>query len=194
LSNTFINSKSAQNYGAEVEVRKSFAELSSSPLISRISLVGNASYIFSRVDLGGTIQAPSPSGDIGTIDVSESQDRRRPLQNQSPYLVNLGAYYANEDNGSQISLLYNVAGPRIFAVGNIINPTVYEVPRNVLDLVVTKKLSEHFEVRAAYQDIFNQPIRLVQDTNRNAKVDNSDQTVRTFRRGSYGTLGLTYAF
>lgn len=194
LSNTFINSESAQNYGAELEVRKSFAELSSSPFIRRLSVVGNASYIFSRVDLGETVQAPDPSGAIDEVNVSESQDRRRPLQNQSPYLVNLGVYYANEDNGSQVSLLYNVAGPRIFAVGNIEDPTVYEVARNVLDLVVTKKVSKHFEIRAAYQDIFNQPFKLVQDTNRNAKVDSSDQDVRTFRRGSYGTLGLTYAF
>ena len=192
LSYAFVNTKSAYNYGVEAEVRKSLGSFSDSPWLRRFSLVGNASYIFSRVDLGSSVAVPDGSGQVNAVDVRSTQTQHRPLQSQSPYLINLGVYYATEDNGTQASLLYNVAGPRIFAVGNIDNPTIFEVPRNVLDLVVTKRLTKHWELRAAWQDIFNQPVRLVQDSDQNDKLSGSDNTVRTYRRGSYTTLGLTF--
>ncbi|MBO3270471.1 TonB-dependent receptor [Hymenobacter defluvii] len=194
LSYAFVNTKSAYNYGLEAEVRKSLSTLSDSPWLRCFSLVGNASYIVSRVDLGSSVEVPDGSGQVNALDVRDIQTQRRPLQSQSPYLVNLGVYYANDDNSTQVSLLYNVAGPRIFAVGNIVNPTVFEAPRNVLDLVATKRLAKHWELRAAWQDIFNQPVRLSQDTDRNNKLSNGDQTVRNFRRGSYTTLGLTFSW
>lgn len=192
LSYAFVNSKSAFNYGVEAEVRKSLGSVSDLPWLQRFSLVGNASYIYSRVDLGDILNVPDGGGRVSPLDVRDIQTQRRPLQSQSPYLINLGAYYANEENGTQISLLYNVAGPRIFAVGNINNPTVYEAPRNVLDLVATKRLNKQWELRAAWQDVFNQPVRLAQDSDLNGKFTQSDQTVRTFRRGSYTTLGVTF--
>ncbi|GAB3243547.1 TonB-dependent receptor [Hymenobacter seoulensis] len=194
LSYAFVNTQSAQNYGAEIEIRKSLASISESAFLRRFSLVGNASYIFSQIDLGETVNVPDASGRVEAQNVSDTQTRRRPLQNQSPYLVNLGAYYANEEKGTQISALYNVAGPRIYAVGTVVNPTVYEAPRNVVDLVATKRLAKHWELRAAWQDVFNQPVKLVQDTDRNDKYSGGDQTVRTFRRGSNTTLGLTFTW
>lgn len=194
LSNTFVNSKSAQNYGVELEVRKSLSELTNSSFLRRISLVGNASYIFSRVDLGETVLAADLGGEVSRENVADIQDQKRPLQNQSPYLINLGAYYDDVEAGTQVNLLYNVVGPRIFAVGNRLNPTVYEAPRNVIDLVLTKRLTPKLELRAAVQDVLNQPVKLVQDLNTNARIDNSDPTVRSFRRGANSTLGLTFKF
>lgn len=194
LSNTFVNSRSAQSAGLELEVRKSLSELSESTLLKRLSLVANASWIHSRVDLGESVLASDLGGKVDPVNVADIQDQRRPMQNQSPYLINLGAYYNDDTHGTQLSLLYNVVGPRIFAVGNLINPTVYEVPRNVLDVVLTKRLVERLELRLAVQDILNQPVRLVQDANRNGKVDGPDQTVRTFRRGANSTLGLNFRF
>lgn len=85
-----------------------------------------------------------------------------------------------------------MAGPRIFVVGNVDNPTLFEAPRNVPDLVDTKRLAKHWELRAAWQDVFNQPVKLAQDSDRNLKLSSNDQTVRTFRRGSYTTLGVTF--
>lgn len=121
--------------------------------------------------------------------------------NQSPYLINAGVYYANA-NGWQANVLYNVAGPRIFAVGNVNSPTVYEMPRNIIDLNVSKTFNKRWEVRLGIQDLLNQSIRLSQDFNRNSKIDkdvtsqtaNADQTIRSFKRGSYSTLSLVYSF
>jgi hypothetical protein len=194
LSNTFVNSKSGESYGVEIEVRKSFSELSNSRLIKNLSLVGNASYIISKVDLGEFVDVPDPSGSITRLDVSSIQDRNRPMQNQSPYLINGGLYYNDEKAGLQASLLYNVFGPRIFAVGSLVNPTVYEMPRGVLDVIISKRLSKRLEAKISIQDIFNQAVRLAQDTDKDGKITGNDNTVRSFRRGVYSTFGFTFSF
>jgi hypothetical protein len=117
------------------------------------------------------------------------------MQNQSPYLINAGLYYNNAESGLQANILYNVFGKRIFAVGSTENPTIYEMPRHVIDLNITKTIGKKFEVRASFQDLLNQRFRLEQDFNRDAKLDNQDkQPIRTFRRGTYISLGLVYNF
>ncbi|UYZ62729.1 TonB-dependent receptor [Hymenobacter weizhouensis] len=194
LGYAFINAQGATSYGTEIEVRKSLSSLTSSTLLRRLSLAGNASFIISRVDLGNPVLVPDAGGVVTPIDPGDTQIINRPLQGQSPYLINLGTYYSSEDNSTQVSLLYNVVGPRIFAVGNKLNPTVFEVPRNVMDIIVTKRLAKNWELRAAVQDVFNQPVQLDQDTDRNGKHSSGDNTVRTYRRGSYSSVGLTYTW
>jgi len=200
LAYTFINSKSATSYGVELEARKSLAKTDVS-FLNNLTLVGNLSLIKSRIRLGDFVQAPDLSGAIQNYDLKGITDAVRPMMNQSPYLVNLGLYYADA-KGWQANVLFNVFGPRIFAVGNINNPTVYEMPRNVLDLNVSKVFNKRFEVRLGIQDILNQAFRLDQDFNRNGKIDadrtsqtaNADQQIRSYRRGSYSTVSLVYSF
>ncbi|MDJ1472150.1 TonB-dependent receptor [Xanthocytophaga flava] len=194
LDYTFINAKSAYSYGLEAEVRKSFSELSSNSFLQKLTVVANASYIISRIDLGDYVQLPSA---ITTepYDVRGITDTKRPMMNQSPYLINAGLYYNNEATGIQANILYNVYGPRIYAVGSSLTRTIYEMPRNVIDLTFIKTFAQKWEIKAGIQDILNQKFRLEQDYNRDAKITAADkQPVRTFRRGSYLTLGVTYNF
>jgi hypothetical protein len=194
ISYTFINAKEATSYGVEAEVRKSFSELSNRRFIQNLTFVGNASYIISNVNLGDLV-AVDPLVNPEPLQVGALVDQRRPLQNQSPYLINGGFYYNDDELGLQVNALYNVFGKRLFAVGTLNNPTIYEMPRNVLDLNITKTLGQKFEVRLNIQDILNQRVRLEQDFDRNGKITASDrQTVRSFRRGQYFTLGLVYNF
>mgnify|MGYP002777784630 CR=1 FL=1 len=201
LAYTYANFTSAQSYGVEVEVRKSLASTESA-FLKNLTLVGNASLIQSQISAKGTITAPTLGGDLQEYNISDVLDVNRPMANQSPYLINLGLYYANE-RGWQANLLYNVFGPRIFAVGDKINnPTIYEMPRHVVDFNVSKVFKKRLEVRLSIQDILNQPVRLSQDFNRNGKIDrdvtsrtaDADQDYRSFRRGSYSTVSLVYSF
>ncbi len=41
------------------------------------------------------------------------------MQGQSPYLINFGLNYANDDNGWQTSLYYNVQGKTLQVVGQV---------------------------------------------------------------------------
>jgi outer membrane receptor protein involved in Fe transport len=169
------NAVSAENFGAEVEVRKSLGDVTSKSFISRFFLVANASYIYTEVDLGG-------EGEL-------AQDQIRPLQGQSPYVVNAGLHYRDDERGNSMSLLYNVAGPRIFFVGNDNFPTVYELPRHMLDLVMTKKMNARVDIKFGISNIFNARTLLVQDTDRNNKIEydynseSPDDLIMHFRRG-----------
>lgn len=200
LAYTFINTRSATNYGVELELRKSLA-FTGSPFLKDLTLVANASFIRSSIELGSTVKAPDLGGVIQEFDIRDITDTRRPMAGQSPYLINAGLYYANA-SGWSANVLYNVAGPRIFAVGNNDNPTVYEMPRHTLDLNVSKNLTRRLELRLGIQDLLNQAVRLDQDYNRDGRIGRdvtsktatADQQVRSFRRGSYSTLSLVYNF
>jgi len=91
-------------------------------------------------------------------------------------------------------LLYNVIGPRLFAVGTYGTPDIYEMPRNVLDLAVTKGLGKRFEVKLAAQDILNNRVRLIQDANDDGTVNGKDQEITSYRRGAYFTIGVGMRF
>jgi hypothetical protein len=176
---TFGNAASAYNYGLEVDLRKSLYNLSSNNFIKRLSVVFNGAIIKSEVDLGDNVTA---------------QDTIRPLQGQSPYIVNGGIYYINEDKGFSCNIMYNIFGKRIFIVGDRINPTIYEMPRHSLDITINKRISEKVEIRFGVQDVLNYPVQLIQDSDLNTKITSVDESVLTFRRGTYFTAGLNFRF
>ncbi len=144
-----------------------------------MSAVLNASYIVSKVELG-----PDAVG----------QNPNRPMMGQSPYIINAGVYYDNDKQKMQVSILYNVIGKRIFAVGTFGTPDIYEMPRNLLDISIAKSFGKHTNVKLSVQDIFNQPVLLKQDSNLDAKINEKDEEIQSFRRGQYINLGVTFKF
>jgi TonB-dependent receptor len=175
------NAKSATNMGAELEARKSFEESSQNHFIKKLSVVLNASYIVSKVDLGK--------------DSTLSQARTRPLQGQSPYIVNMTIQYKN-DSGLTVNVAYNIFGKRIVYVGNNIFPTVYEMPRHSIDLTITKEINKKFSLKFGVSDVLNYKNQLWQDTNNdgviNYKKDRTDHQLLQYRRGQMISLGITY--
>ncbi len=178
---TFENTTSAYSGGVEVEARKSLADLAASSFWQRFALTLNASLITSRVRL--------------TARQARVQEANRPMQGQSPYIVNAGVFYQDDEHGWSANALYNVVGRRIFVVGvRDQDPTIYELPRHVLDLIISKRLGTHFEVKAGVQDVLNQAVQFVQDSDTNGTIDHLDETIFRYRRGQYTTLGVTYRF
>jgi outer membrane receptor protein involved in Fe transport len=178
---SFQNADAANNVGLEAEIRKSLYNLSNSKFIQDLTIVMNAALIRSAVRFSG--------------DVALTQENRA-LAFQSPYLLNLGVFYNNEESNTQVNILYNVIGPRINIVGNIQQfPSIYEMPRHAIDLSFTQDIGKHLEIKAGVQDLLNAPIRFLEDTNRDGKaVRGTDLNFMNFRRGQYFTLGLTYKF
>jgi outer membrane receptor protein involved in Fe transport len=172
---SFINADVANNLGLELEVRKSLSDIAASSFLRNLSLSLNASVIRSRVDLGAQATA---------------QDRVRPLQGQSPYVVNLAAFYDDIERGFAVNMFYNVFGARIFRVGSVTFPTVYEMPRNTLDLTVSKTIGPRLTLKAGAQNILNARFLFQQDSNRDTRINGTDETVTDFRRGQYFTLGV----
>ncbi|MBL7964787.1 MAG: carboxypeptidase-like regulatory domain-containing protein [Flavobacteriales bacterium] len=172
---TFGNAEDAKSLGAEVELRRSLGNLIGKGHLSRMGVMFNAAYIVTEVRLGAA---------------AAGQAQQRPLMGQSPYIINAGLYYQDTERKLQYSVLYNVIGPRLFAVGTYGTPDIYQVPRNVVDLAVTKGLGKRLEVRLAIQDVLNQPVLLMQDSNDNGRIDDRDEDIMMFRMGSYFTAGI----
>src|SRR5215203_4802378 len=74
----YVNADAAENYGAEIEVRKQMGFLSHR--LSGLSLFTNATIMESEIDLG-TNQAAATN-------------KTRRMVGQAPYVVNAGATYA----------------------------------------------------------------------------------------------------
>ncbi|MDP2313470.1 MAG: carboxypeptidase regulatory-like domain-containing protein [Pseudomonadota bacterium] len=140
---TFANATSATNVGGELDLRKRLDFLDRNLFDFYVS--GNVSVIASRVDLSET------AGNQTSTD--------RPLQGQSPWVVNAQLSYENPDWRTNIAALYNVFGPRIVSVGTAGIPDVYELPVHRLDVVVTQGIGPHFSVRAKGSNLLGWPSR-----------------------------------
>lgn len=181
----FQNAEKAQLYGAEVEFRKNLSFLSQKAAwLERLYFNGNASVIFSEVTLGN-------------VDASGNKlpSTQRPLQGQSPYLINAGFQYDGK-KGTNISLLYNRIGQRLSLVGNDDFGDIYEKPRDLVDFQISQRvLNRKGEIRLTISDIFNQAF--VTYENRNDKKTYNSGTDRIFSSFTPGTtisIGFTYNF
>ncbi|MBP6391401.1 MAG: hypothetical protein KA352_10955, partial [Flavobacteriales bacterium] len=163
----------------EVEVRRSLTSLFGDGYLGRFGVLLNGAYILTTVDLG---------------EKAVGQEQQRPLMGQSPYVVNAGIYYQDTEHKLQYNILYNVMGRRLFAVGTFGTPDLYEMPRHALDVTLTKGLGKHFELKVSVQDILNQRVRLVQDSDGNEKLNAGDEEIMSYRRGQVFSAGISFKF
>jgi hypothetical protein len=176
---TYGNALSAVSYGIELDVSKSLGNPLDSTFISRFSIVANASFIKSEIQLSDEA-------------LQTGLNPSRPMMGQSPYIINAGIYY-NGPQGLEFNIIYNRIGERIVIVGVPGIPEVYEMPRNLLDLTVTKRINKNISVRLSAQDLFNNPFRLLQDANLDGKLNvDNDQLMQYYKRGSYYTIGFSF--
>lgn len=172
----YSNADNAYTLGAELEVRKNLDFVSKS--LDNFSLFANLTYIYSKVTLPGSVSVS------------------RPLQGQSPYLVNLGLQYTSKQGGWNGSLLYNRIGQRLSLVGNNDFPDIYERPRDQVDFQVSKKLfSNRGEIRLTWADLLNPAYYFYENVDtKKAFSSGNDRLFNTWKAGSTITLGFTYDF
>ncbi len=174
----YANADNAFNYGIETEIRKNLKGVFNSVFTDRLSVNLNASYIVSQVDLGAGVT---------------SQARTRALQGQSPYIVNVALGYADEKDFN-VNIIYNRFGDRIFSVGDVVFPTIYERSRDALDFTISKKY-KNIKYKLGIQDLLNAPFRFFEDSNRDEKIqDGKDFATSVFRRGTLFSLNITRSF
>ena len=152
----YLNADEATSFGAEVEVRK---KLDQNAALKNFTVQANVSYIYNRVTgVGG--------GNTGS--------ENRPMQGQSPYLINASVQYDLEKYGLATTLLFNQIGRRIAYVGGQDGeaPNIWENPRPVLDLQVAKSvLGKKGEIKLNVSDIINKKAIFYYDLNNNKKYD-----------------------
>ena len=179
----YTNVKSAQNYGVELEYRLKLSTLfkaKENHFLKSTTLFTNLALIKSSVDMSDIIGSQS----------------NRPLQGQSPYIVNAGLFYNNTDKDFSVSLSYNVVGRRIYIVGNVQEPDVWENHRHLLDLQISKSfLNQKLEVKLNIRDALAQKQLFYQDINGNKRYDKgSDNRWQETRFGQTISITASYTF
>ena len=190
-SMSYINAPSATILGAEFEIRHDLGFINaSSGFLKRLIYSANAAFIKSEVGFGAE---------------SVTIKNGRPLQGQSPYLINTGFQYSTEKSGWQGSILYNRIGRRISVVGfgrnldgNFIAdyPDVYEAPRNLLDLQISKRIiKQKAELKLNVSNLLDSDARFYQDVNDDGKYAAvNDQLINSIQFGRTFSLSFSYKF
>lgn len=156
---TYVNVPLVENIGLELEYRFKLSTIfktDSSKILDNTTIFSNFAYIQSKVDVSNLNGAGAST---------------RPLQGQSPYIVNAGVQYLDNEKGWGASISYNVIGRRIVIVGSSAEPDFYEAPRHVLDLQLSKTIKQKFEIKFNIRDILAQKQVWYQDINKNGKLD-----------------------
>jgi outer membrane receptor for ferrienterochelin and colicin len=140
---SWVNAPKANLYGAEMEFRLiagAILKMDSSRFLNNLSLFCNLAYVKSEVTLPDSIFAAT---------------NHRPMQGQSPYVINGGVSYVDNDNGFSLSVMVNRIGPRIWIAGNGNDPDKWETGRTVMDIQATKSfLRNTLEIKLTVKDLF----------------------------------------
>ncbi len=162
---TFMNAKSGNVVGAEVEARTTLARIT--PALRRFKVGTNVAVMRSRVQLDE--------------DQMLLTNRRRPLYGQAPFVVNVNLGWAHPEV-ADVNVLYNVIGPRIADVGAEGLPDTYERPVHRVDVVAARALRPDLRLKLAVSNLLNQRVRATQD----------DFDVHSYRPGVAFSLGLDW--
>ena len=175
---TYMNAHSAMSYGLELDIRKSLDFMK----LKNFSLVLNTSLLKSEV-----------------IFPDESIELDRAMQGQSPFIVNTGLYYDNKKAGLTFSILYNIIGKRIVAVGQMNQnaseniPDTYQMPRHSLDASVQQKAGR-FKLYISARNILNQKTTYTQISSystENEGIKKYTQNTKVFKTGLLISTGFT---
>lgn len=174
----YSNALSARSIGFEVEVRKGLDFIA--PKLKNFSVFGNYTYIRSEVTFN----------DLSAGNKEVKADR--PLQGQSPYLLNLGLQYTSPVFNA--SLLYNRIGERLSLVGNNEFPNVFERPRNLVDLQMsTKVLDKKGELKLNVSDLLHNAFYHYENVNDATSFqDGTDRLFYAYRPGTTVTVSFSY--
>ena len=183
---SYKNARSANNYGIELDIRKSLDFIG----LHNFSWSFNGALIKSKVQF-------EPG----------AKEENRPMQGQSPYLINTGLFYKNERQQLDIALLYNRIGKRIIGVGrsegstgnddNARVPHSYEMPRNSIDLSVAKKFGTHWELKFNVRDLLAERLyykQFAEVTYSDGKRKEVEEVARCYKPGRNIGLQAVYKF
>lgn len=181
----FVNVPRATNAGVEVEFRKNLGFIGSA--LNNFYAYGNMAYIQSRVFVRGA-----------TSDTSEY----RPMEGQSPLVINASLQYTNAEKHWNATLLLNYISSRLFLVGNVQDPSLQQQIHPTLDFKLSKTFARNWQLEFACSDLLNGDDVQYEDLNGNGRFDSKptgpyDASDRLVVRQSFGfnvSLALSYTF
>lgn len=137
----FTNADKAQNYGAEIDMRKNLGAINAS--LRPFTVFSNATVMSSRITI--------PEGQTAAT------NPKRAMVGQAPYVFNGGLAYSNLAGSINATLLYNTVGKRIVLAGVNPIPDTYEMARNVLDFSLQMPIVRNVSLKMNAQNMLNAP-------------------------------------
>ncbi|MEP6513813.1 MAG: TonB-dependent receptor [Parafilimonas sp.] len=174
---TWQNAPSAENLGIEIEARKSFDFISKR--LANLFIYTNASLIKSTAYVKG----------------NGSDTMNRPLQGQSPYLINASLQYGEPKTGINVSILYNLIGERIALVGGLEEYALWEKPHALLDIKLSKTFLQNGLVELSFADILHKNDVFFWDVSTNKKYNEGrDVVISSPSYGLTASISIAYKF
>ena len=193
-------------YGGEVEFQKYIRldGLGSALAGTRAVVIANYTYTQSKITADNTCVPGVLEGTtLGNCPTNFAPANRlfrdgAPLTGQSDHLVNLQLGFEDQDNGSQVTALFNYASPRVtnrgpsLLSGTGFQPDIIEKPGIRVDLVArqtTQFLGQTVEIKAEGRNLTGTSYQEYQDFAGGNRV-----SINTYRLGRVFTLGASVTF
>lgn len=169
---SFANAASAHNYGVELDAYKGLGFLNG--YWKGVDLE-NVNVGFNYARIRSTVQ-------LDPLSASYQTNLSRPMQGQSPYVLNLQLGYADPDHRREASLLFNRSGRRISEVGVQGQPDIQEEPFNALD----------FQFRQRFADDWRWTVRLRNLLDPEVAYTQGGLSTRRYRKGREVLLSVEW--
>lgn len=156
VTETFFNAKSANLFGVELEAIFSLGRIAEG--LQNFTLGTNATFMHSDVE-----RSPEQLKTELLNGMTSDQLRKRTLQGASPFTINADLKYEIKDKNNfptTLSLIYNVSGKKIYAVGGSGTDNFMELPFSQLDFVFQKQFNKNWNLKFNVRNILNSQYRL----------------------------------
>jgi len=176
----FNNLPTANVLGAELELRKNLGFITST--LQNFTFGFNFTYIQSQIDID------EEERQAIIINDPTRTESTRPLNAQSPYILNTFLNYDQSALGWKANLNFNIFGARLSEIGVPGAPDVYEQPRPVLDFALSKEFGAKRQWRLSFRarNLLNPEFKFIQTFKGN------DNIYRNFTIGRTYSLGIRY--
>lgn len=181
---TFKNSEQAVIFGAEIEMLLQLSRISES--LSNFSFGLNTSLMSTDVKVDPTKQGNELEN--GT---------NRKLQGASSWLINSDLKYdfvLRKDWKNSMTLVYNVYGDRIFAVGSSGIDHIYEKSFSKLDFIWTNSISKSIELKFGVDNILNPSYKKELGSKSTINITEDSLVLREFKKGVGFSVNIGYTF
>ncbi|MBF6607686.1 MAG: TonB-dependent receptor [Flavobacterium sp.] len=180
---TYFNNKNAQLLGVELEFLLQLNRMGS--MFDNFSLGFNTTLMYTNSE----VDKNRP----GYFDTFEERN----LQGASNWLINSDLKYEfdlSKTWQNSVSVVYNVYGERIYAVGIADLDHIYERPFHKLDFIWTSNLSEAWELKFAVDNILNPVYRKELGSDNRIDIYEPSLTLEDYQRGVGYSVKLSYTF
>jgi len=181
---TFKNSEQAVLYGAEIEMILTLNRISES--LSNFTFGFNTSLMNTDVKI-----------DLNKQGNELENSTSRKLQGASNWMINTDLKYdftLNNEWKNTMTLVYNVYGDRIFAVGSSGIDHIYEKSFSKLDFVWSSTLSKNIELKFAAENLLNPYYRKELGKNSTIDITEDSLVLRDYKKGVGFSVNIGYTF